>query len=147
MCETFEDFYRSQRPPLVRLAHLLCGSLSEAEELAQDAMLAVQQRWGSLDNPHGYARRALVNRVRTMQRRAVLQRSHPPQAPGLALPPEYDETWAAIRAMRPAHRAVLVLRFYEDLPVAEIAELLGRRPGTVKSLLHRALAQLKEDLT
>jgi RNA polymerase sigma-70 factor (sigma-E family) len=146
--EEFEAFYRAQRPALVRLAHLLTASTAEAEELAQEALLATHQSWARLDNPAAYARRALVNQVRSMQRRAVVRRRRPDPG-GLLheLPQEYDETWAAIRRLSPDHRAVLVLRYYEDLLVDDIAALMGRRPGTIKSLLHRALRRLEEDLT
>ncbi|HUR50183.1 MAG TPA: sigma factor-like helix-turn-helix DNA-binding protein [Acidimicrobiales bacterium] len=148
MAEDFEAFYRSQRAALVRLAHLLTASPAEAEELAQEALLATHQSWDRIDNPAGYARRALVNQVRSLQRRAVVRRRRPAPPPLLhALPVEYDETWAAIGRLSPDHRAVLVLRYYEDLLVEDIAELMGRPPGTIKSLLHRALKRLEEDLT
>src|SRR4051812_17687090 len=59
--ESFDSFYRSQHDQLVRLAHLLTGRATVAEELVQEALLATHQRWGSLDNPAGYVRGALVN--------------------------------------------------------------------------------------
>lgn len=143
----FDDFFREQRPPLVRLAHLLTGSVPHAEELAQEALLAAHQRWSTLENPAGYARRALVNLARSHQRRHALQRRHDRDTrPRVDLPAEIDETWQVIRQLAPDQRAVIVLRFYEDLKVDEIAELLGKPPGTVKSLLHRTLATLKETL-
>jgi RNA polymerase sigma factor (sigma-70 family) len=61
--------------------------------------------------------------------------------------PEIDETWAAVCRLPFRQRAVLALRFYEDLPEAEIARVLGCRPGTVKSSLHRGLAKLREELS
>ena len=60
--------------------------------------------------------------------------------------PELDETWRELRKLPPSQRAVIVLRFYEDMPLAEIAEQLGMPLGTVKSTLHRALSKLKETL-
>ena len=60
--------------------------------------------------------------------------------------PELDETWDVLRRLPPRQRAAVVLRFYEDLSEAAIAELLGCRPGTVKSLIHRGLAKVEEAL-
>ncbi len=142
----FDHFVREQRAGLVRLAHLLHGSSAVAEDLAQEALLATHRKWTELDNPAGYARRALVNLVRSQQRRAVVERRHArsTSAPANQLPPEIDEMWTAIRGLSADQRAVIVLRFYEDLTIDEIAAVLDRPSGTVKSLLHRALARLKE---
>ena len=143
----YDQFYREQRAPLVRLAHLLTGSPSHAEELAQEALLATHQKWAALENPAGYARRSLVNLSRSHHRRSALQRRHDSSAPSdVQLPPEIDETWQVIRRLPPDQRAVIVLRFYADMKVDEIAEALGKPAGTVKSLLHRTLATLKETL-
>ena len=62
------------------------------------------------------------------------------------LPPEFDETWAALDRIPARRRAALVLRYYEDLPVRGVAAALGCRPGTAKSLIHRGLQSLKEVL-
>ena len=147
MADDYEQFYREQRAPLVRLAHLLTGSPGQAEEFAQEALLAAHQRWNTLDNPAGYARRALVNLTRTHHRRSALERRHERSArPPVDLPAEIDEMWQLIRGLGTDQRAVIVLRFYADMKVDEIAEALGKPPGTVKSLLHRTLATLKENL-
>ena len=142
----FDTLYREQRMSLVRLAHLLTGSPAIAEELAQEALFATQQRWHALDNPAGYARRALVNLCRSHQRRRIVERRHANVPLRHALPPEIDETWQAIRRLTPDQRAVIVLRFYDDQSVEQVAELLDKPIGTVKSLQHRALARLKEVL-
>ncbi len=60
--------------------------------------------------------------------------------------PELDETWAIVRRLPPRYRTALALRFYEDLSEREIAEMMGVRPGTVKSLIHRGLARLRKEL-
>jgi RNA polymerase sigma factor (sigma-70 family) len=62
----------------------------------------------------------------------------------VSLPPELDEMWDALATLSERQRVALVCRFYEDLPISEIAEVLGCRPGTVKSLIHRGLASLRE---
>ena len=156
MSQSFDSFFRSQHGSLVRLAHLLTGTPGVAEELVQEALLATHRHWAELDNPAGYARRALVNLCRSHQRRRFVELRHGrTQAARLTeaarltaeLPPEIDETWSLIRSLSPDERAVLVLRFYEDMTVNDIAEVLGRPAGTVKSLLHRALARLKETLS
>lgn len=142
----FDSLYRTRRPALIRLAHLLTGSAAIAEELAQEALLVTQQRWATLDNPGAYARTALVNLCRSHQRRRVLERRRAPAPLAHPLPPEIDETWQAIRRLTRDQREVIVLRFYEDLSVEQTAQLLGKPAGTVKSLQHRALARLKEVL-
>jgi RNA polymerase sigma factor (sigma-70 family) len=144
---TFDEFYREERPALLRLAHLLVGSVVVGEELVQEAMLTTHRRWSDLDNPAGFVRRVLVNRARSHHRRLALERRHGRHdSPAPALPPELDETWTAIRRLRADDRAVLVLRFYEDLTIEQIAEVLDRPAGSIKSHLHRALARLKETL-
>ena len=144
----FDVLYREHHAALVRLAHLLTGSLAVAEELAQEALLTTQQRWATLDNPPGYARRALVNLARSHQRRRILERRHAgTERLRHTLPPEIDETWQAIGRLTPDQRAVVVLRFYEDLSVEQVAELVQKPEGTVKSLQHRALARLRKELS
>ena len=102
----FDDFYRAQRAPLVRLGHLLTGSAGHAEELAQEAMLAAHQRWSTLDNPAAYTRRALVNLARTHHRRSALQRIHERDSRvAVDLPPEIDEMWQLIRDLGADQRA------------------------------------------
>ena len=144
---SFDELYRSRRGALVRLAHLLTGSAAIAEELVQDALLATQQRWATLDNPGAYARVAVVNLCRSHQRRRALERRRGPERFEPALPADIDETWQAIRRLTADQRAVIVLRFYEDLSVEQTADVLGKPEGTVKSLQHRALARLKEVLS
>jgi len=77
----------------------------------------------------------------------VLERLRAPAPEQPSLPPDLDETWQAIRRLSPDQRAVIVLRFYEDLSVDRTAEVLDKPVGTVKSLQHRALARLKEVLS
>jgi RNA polymerase sigma-70 factor (sigma-E family) len=143
---TFEHFFREQHDRLVRLAHLLTGSPEVAEELVHEAMLSAHRRWDQLDNPSGYVRASLVNLARSHHRRRAVEGRHQPSTPVAGLPPDIDEMWELIRRLRDDERAVLVLRFYEDLTIDEIARTLDRPAGTIKSLLHRTLARLKEEL-
>jgi RNA polymerase sigma factor (sigma-70 family) len=129
------------------LATVLTSDRAVAEELVQEAFLEVMQRWDRVDNPAGYLRTVVVNRCRNHQRGMGVRRRNVPPAPPLTVDaPELDEMWAALAQLRPRRRTALVLRFYEDLPIDEIARLLDCRPGTVSSLLHRGLADLRKVL-
>jgi RNA polymerase sigma-70 factor (sigma-E family) len=145
--ETFEACYRRLWPSMVRLAHLISGSEGVAEEVVQDVFLGLQPRWMMIDNPDAYVRSAVVNRARTARRRAG--RETPAEVADTAAVtgnPEVDEVWAALVKLPARQRAALVLRFYEDLSEADIADALGCRPGTVKSLIHRGLQRLERFL-
>lgn len=142
--DEFERLYRAQWTAMVRLSYLLTGSEAVAEEVVQDAFLQLRDRWTTVLNPGGYLRTSVVNRSRTAVRREIRERHHePPRSHASELPPEVDELWSSVCRLPEAQRAVVVLRFYEDLSEAEIAEVLGCRPGTVKSRLHRGLARLR----
>jgi RNA polymerase sigma factor (sigma-70 family) len=139
--------YLRQREAMVRLARLLTGSVVVAEEIVQEAFLRMHQQRTSPENPAGYLRTTVANISRSHLRRLRLERRL--QAPERVTfnDPVIDETWAAVRRLPFRQRAVLALRFYDDLPEVEIARLLGCRLGTVKSSLHRGLAKLRDELT
>jgi RNA polymerase sigma factor (sigma-70 family) len=141
--ETFDACYRRLWPAMARLAHLVTGSAAVGEEVAQDAFLGLQQRWGSVEQPEAYVRSAVLNRARSAGRNA--RREQPGVVPehGRDLTPETDAVWDVLRRLPQRQRAAVVLRFYEDRPDDEIATLLGCRPATVRSLIHRALARLE----
>ena len=142
---SFEATYRACYAQLTRVAHLITGSNEVAEEVVQDAFVALYPRFASIERPDGYLYRSVVNGCRTWIRRkqTAVRVLHPePVRPADA--PELDETWAALAGLSERQRAVVVLRYYADLPLAEIAALMGCRTGTVKSQLHRALDQLKD---
>ena len=152
MSGTLDSLYRTHYAPMVRLAHLITGSNEVAEDLVQEAFVRLHgRRLDGLASPAGYLRTAVVNRCRSWQRRAVLERRHAPvvgeNGSATVQPVEVDETLAALSRLRPRQRAALVLRFYADLSEAEIADTLGCRPGTVKSLISRGLAELKETIS
>jgi len=145
--EGVKTLFRLRRDALVRLAALLVGDVGVAEEIVQEAFVEVHRRWEDLDNPAGYLRVTVVNRSRDHLRRRTRARRR--VLPPLELhthDPEHDELWAVLARLSTRRRAALVLRYYEDLPVTEIAELLNCRPGTVSSLLHRGLADLRKVL-
>jgi RNA polymerase sigma-70 factor (sigma-E family) len=139
--------YEEHWSAMVRLAKLLVGSDAAAEDVVQDAFLAVSPKLDGLANPVGYLRTAVVNRAKGWHRRAVVAERHRPDAPRVTGDPEIDETWAVLGRLPYRQRAVLVLRFYEDMSEADIAAVLACRPGTVKSATHRALARMREELS
>jgi RNA polymerase sigma factor (sigma-70 family) len=145
--EAVEELFRSRWGPSVRLATALTSDRGVAEELVQDAFLEVTRRWDTLDNPEGFLRVVLVNRCRNHHRRiGVGRRKQPPPPRLVADDPGLDELWQVLAGLPERRRAALVLRYYEDLPVGDIARLLDCRPSTVSSLLHRGLADLREVL-
>jgi RNA polymerase sigma factor (sigma-70 family) len=133
---------------MIRLAWLLVGSRAVAEELAHDAFLVVYQRWDTIDNPGGYLRRTLVNLSMRWLRRSIHERrllatiGEPPPTGD----PVVDTMWDAIQRLRPERRAVVVLRYWVDLPHDEIAELLDCPVATVRTRLHRALNDLRKEV-
>ena len=143
-----EALYREAYAPSVRLAHLLVGDRGRAEELTQDAFVRVHDRIDDLDEPAAYLRTVLVNLCRDAGRRRSRFRRlpEPPirtvEAPHV--PAESTAVWQALQDLPDRQRIALVLRYYLDRPTDEIAELLDARPATVRSLVHRGLATLKE---
>jgi RNA polymerase sigma-70 factor (sigma-E family) len=148
--------------PLLRTAHLMTGDAKDAEDLVQETLLRVARRWQrvrSLDQPAGYARRILVNLVlHDAGRRARLRAELRPQdgaaetadesaARALRQVDDLAEFRWALALLPPRQRAVLVLRYWADLPVAEVADLLGCSEPTVTSTASRAAARLAETLT
>ena len=140
----FDDVYRRECVAMVRLAVLLVGSQEQAEEIVQDAFAQLFERWDAIDRPGAYLRTCVVNGCRRAHRRRRLDDRAAAAAPRL-VPAALgaDDLGDALAALPAKRRAAVVLRYYEDLSEAEIAEALGVRPGTVKSLLHRGLTQLR----
>ncbi len=144
--DPFAEFYRAQHQPMLRLAFLLTQSRPIAEELVHDCFIRVQPRWSTLEKPAAYLRRTVVNACYSYHRRRRREATTVASAPAAVPPAEHDDMWAALARLSPRRRAVLVLRYYLDLSEAEIADMLGCRPGTVKSTSHRALADLRKVL-
>ncbi len=141
---SIDDLYRVRYAPMVRLAYLMVGDQGAAEELVQDAFVRVSRHLDSATSPSAYLRTAVVNACRSHLRRVRLERRHLQSlrvAEGTADTP--DELFDALRALSPRPRAAVILRYYEDMSESDIATALGCRPGTVKSMLHRALSQLR----
>ena len=141
---TLAMLHRQQYAPMVRLATLLLGSQALAEEIVQDCFVRLLPRYDAIREPVPYLRRAVVNGCRSAGRRQTRER-RPADDPGVG-DLGADEMFDALAALPDRQRIALVLRFYEDLSGAEIADVLGCRPGTVKALVHRGLARLREVL-
>lgn len=144
---TFEAVYIAERDALVRLAVTMVDDPERAAELVQDAFEKLYVRWGGVREPGAYLRTAVVNRCRSELRRRAVQRRQPSlREETTELSTADDEVLRALQRLRPRQRVVLALRFYEDLGDDEIAAVIGARPGTVRSLLSRGLAELRKEV-
>ncbi len=141
----FDELYRREYEPMLRVAFLLVDSDQLAEEAVHDAFAKVFERWKRLDRPGAYLRTSVINRCRDLQRRRRVERERErPVTAAAEAELGADEVLDALAKLPMRQRAALVLRYYQDLSEADIAEALGVRPGTVKSLLSRGLEQLRE---
>ena len=155
---TYEEFVDSRLGALLRYALMLTGDPHTAQDLVQETMVRVQLNWRRVDrsdSPDGYVRKILTNQFIELRRgswlRRVLLRAEPD--PVRAVPfdhadesAERDRVWGMLAKLPRRQRAALVLRYYEDLPDADIAEVLGCAIGTVRSSISRALATLRAEL-
>jgi RNA polymerase sigma factor (sigma-70 family) len=140
---SFVDLYRELQLPMVRLACALTGSETLAQDLVHDVFIRAHARWDRIEHPRSYVRAAVVNACRSASRRAKRERSAEPLFVVEDVNLGADEMFDALSALPYRQRAALVLQYYEGLPQAEIAEILRCREGTVASLVHRGLAQLR----
>lgn len=149
----FRDFVLDRSAALVRSAYLLTGDLGEAEDLVQTALIKAWSRWERIEKAEAreaYVRRIVVSTFLSWRRR----RWHA-ETPTEALPERVDRsdpfgsvdirsvTVAALREIPPRQRAVLVLRYFDDLTEAQVALALGCSVGTVKSQSSKALSRLR----
>lgn len=153
--DEFREFVAARSAALLRTAYLLAGDWASAEDLLQTALTKTYLAWkrlGGIEAVEPYARRVLVNTA-TSWRRRRWHGERPtevlPERPG---PDRHEEAidrdvlWRHVRALPARQRAVLVLRFYEDMSEAQTADLLEISPGTVKSQTARALSTLRKKL-
>jgi RNA polymerase sigma factor (sigma-70 family) len=142
------SLYDQEHAAMLRLACLLVDSRAIAEEAVQDAFLAVSERWSTIDNPGAYLRTAVVNRCRSVMRRRATERQHASyDATVVDAPTELVELRAALGHLPERARTVVVLRYFVDLPDADIAAVLGCRVATVRSIAHRSLRSLRKELS
>jgi RNA polymerase sigma-70 factor (sigma-E family) len=147
--------YRRHGMDLVRIAAVMLGSRAAAEDAVHDAFCGLFRRWDRLADPENalaYVRSAVMNRCRSEQRRQIrlerrADRTHRPLDPespeqAAILGEEHRDVLAALARLPDRQREALVLRYFLDLPEAEIAAAMGISAGTVKSTTSRALAAL-----
>lgn len=155
---TYQEFVDLRLPALLRYAVMLTGDPHTAQDLVQETMIRVHQRWRRISQttaPERYVRRMLTTGYIDLRRgswfsRVILrdQPVEPPPAPdhaeGAAV---RDEIWLRLASLPRQQRAALVLRYYEDLADGDIAEVLGCSVGTVRGYISRALARLRAEWT
>lgn len=137
--------YQENRVGLLRLAYLLTGSREQGEDLVHAAFASAIPRWDRIEQPLPYLKRTIVNLAADHHRRTAREQTHPTPEPVTHLP-EIDETWTQIEKLSAVQRTVVILRFYEDLPLVEIAAVMDRPPATVRSDLKRAIEHLRKAL-
>lgn len=150
----FREFVAASSPALLRSAYMLSGDVHLAQDLLQSALLATARRWSHIreqDRAEAYVRRVLyrhqIDWWRAQTRRPEIVSAAPPDRAGgrdhaadIAL---RDGLLDALLGLPPRQRAVVVLRYYEDRPEAEVAEMLGVSLGTVRSQASKGLAKLR----
>ena len=149
----FEEFMAARWQPLFRTAYLLTGDRHDAEDLLQTALARTCVRWDSIRDKgaaDSYVRQAMVHEApRGWRRRGrEVVAEHLPEAADdrLAVRADHLVLWQEVRRLPPRMRAVLVLRFFEDLSVAQTAHELGLSEGAVKSQTHHAVRRLRAAL-
>jgi RNA polymerase sigma-70 factor (sigma-E family) len=152
----YDDVYAALWPRLVRTAYAVTRDRGLAEDAVQTAFAKAYRSWrriSRLDAPEAYLRRMVVNEVlndrRLARRRHEVSRAEPPERTrpeGSDVALAHGEMWDALATLPPRQRAVLVLRYYEDLSEQQIADAMGCRPGTVKSQASAALSSLRSRL-
>jgi len=140
---SFVELYQDRFAAMVRLAVALTGSEPAAEDVVHDAFVRVHAHWRRVEHPHAYLRTAVVNACRSAARRSARERAAISGQISDVITLKADEMFDALATLPYRQRAALVLHYYEGLTHAEIAEVLGCREGTVASLTHRGLAQLR----
>lgn len=145
--DEFTLVYRSERNRLRRVAYLMTGQSAVAEELVHDAFVRLHQKWASVEVPAAYLRTTLVRLCLSWRDRTAMGQAREPRSADRVEPPEIDETWDVLATLPRDQRVALVLRYYEDLPADEIAQVMGCRPATARTRIHRALAKLREEMT
>lgn len=155
--DEFAEFVAGALPGLLRFGHVLTGDPAAAEDLVQTALGRSWRAWRlhRIDNPYAFVRKVMVNSYASWYRRHASIREVASASPAGTMITEdeagriddRDEVWRALWSLPPRQRAVIVLRYYEDLSELEIAAVMGTSTGTVKSQCARALRRLADTLT
>lgn len=155
--DSFDEFVRARGDALLRFAFLLCGDRHRAEDFTQEALVRCHRRWRAVERggaPEPYVRKAILRQFLSWRRlrsatEKVAGHFDETAAPADAAQrlADRDEMWRTLAGLPRKQRAVLVLRYYEDLPDPHIAELLGCSAATVRVHAGRALARLRDNAT
>lgn len=146
--QAFIDFYRAEQPEQVRRAALMLGSDDAANDVVHDALTAMYRSWSSINEPGPYLNRAVLNGCRAVGRDRTRQirlreRLQSPEASTTQ-----DEVLLDVVGRLPFNqRAAVILRFYAQMSEREIADALGVPTGSVGPWIHRALSQMKKELS
>jgi RNA polymerase sigma-70 factor (sigma-E family) len=150
--EEFSEYARARQQTMYRRAYLLCGDADAAQDLVQTTLLKLYRAWPratQADNIVAYGHKTMVRTYLDGRRRWRRERAWHTRPDGAAAPSTVDlrlTLLAALAALPPRARAVVVLRFWDDLSIEQTAEALGCSAGTVKAQSSRALAVLRERL-
>lgn len=152
---TYDEFFLAEFPRLVSMLTAWNGDRSVAEDLAQDALLQANRNWAtvaSLDRPGTWVRRVALNRSsnegrRQRRERAAISRLRTDPPAEVVIPTADDQLWARVRSLPAAQRDATIMRYVDDLPLADIATVLGCSDGTVKTHLQRARRTLATHLS
>ncbi|MFC6422352.1 SigE family RNA polymerase sigma factor [Ornithinimicrobium tianjinense] len=147
----YSEFVHARRGSLLRAAYLLCGDAALAEDLVQEALIALAERWESVDHPDAFVRRVIYRRRVSWWRRSRRETTtaflpDPGVDDGSDVRARDAEVHDVLRLLPPRQRAALVLRYFEDLTEAQTAQVMGVATGTVKSLSHQAVTRMRAEL-
>lgn len=147
----YSEFVLARQGRLRRAAYLMCGDAALAQDLVQEALITLAQKWESVDHPDAFVRR-VIYRQRVSWWRRTRRELTTEVLPEHGVDDGADtrardaEIHEVLRGLPPRQRAALVLRYFEDLTEAQTAEVMGVAVGTVKSLSHQAVARMREEL-
>ncbi len=149
--EAFERLWRAEYAQVLRTAYLITGDREEASDVAQEAFARAYERWrtvAALDRPGAWVQRVAANLAISWRRRERVRRRTPqPAIEAFSQDLPEPELMRALRALPPAQRAAVVLRYYTDQSIEETARALGKRPGTIRALTSQGVQRLRELLS
>jgi RNA polymerase sigma factor (sigma-70 family) len=143
---TLAELFRDQYEKVIRVAYLLTGSQATAEDLVQDSFIRIQPKLGRLESPAAHLRTTVVNACSGHHRKVFRDRARFADLVTINVSPETPMIADVVAKLPYKQRVAVVLRYYEDRPDEEIAEVLSCRPATVRSLLHRGLQTLRKEI-
>ncbi len=145
--DAFREVFDAEHHEMLRLAWLLLGDESSAQDVVQEAFAKLFVKWRKVDNPGGYVRTVVINGCRDAWRKNKRELEYKRALPRNPADHQPEYLLDAIAALPPKRREIVVLRFYAGMTLKEIARTQGIAEGTVHSALARSLKQLRRDLT